>query len=918
MDLSHIQGRQPDSPAHYAPYGLTRLSQLASRDAFKMPTMSLSKRSPSSSDSSATTACTHNQDTNTCEKGANVSSSALPIALGVTVPLVAIIVFIFLHRRYRKQLDAEDKVDAEKYKSMDFGMDLDYNSKRGKKGKKGNGPEMGTTDGFNDRKHMRGLSLDPASHPYFLNTGDSHSKQSTDSLLDDNQYKIVKLVDSRNNSRAGTPTGHRPTLNRTGTDTSANSRRFDLNRTGTESSSNSGRFDQRANLVSNAQSPAMSIPPRGESVASREDSAPNAFMARKTSERMPFPAPEKPLTKPEPAIVKEPKNSSGLAVPTADTSRDSYFEKNAANIRKSNNYLSSFFSTQGQNVAEQAPSSEPSSVHHSAGSSVLDTRSNSLNTPISSISDESPLPPVPSSKDFTATTMDFAHVDEHYQSPDMNYHSANQGLDQQYHQDYQSQGYPQSYPQQEPYQHEPYHHEPYQQEPYQQEPYQQEPHQQQLHHDPAADYYEHPTDFPQHQTSTGNGLPHPSVEHRVPDVEIEAPVLPRHKSFEASLHNYVPSYMSDGSNLTDILRTPRDSDMTLPPVPSIPANLPPRGQSLAAAMPVVDEDESQMLNIPVEYEMPADNRMSMLMRPLPPDDPNENPEERANRIRSFYKEYFDDSKPSTSQAPLPSSAAAYYEDYTSEYLHGGTVYDAHQNGFVIAPPAAPYAEPVTRRAMTPPPRAPPRFQGGGGGPRGRSRATSNAGSFMPPPRGPASMGNSRAPSAMSNATSRGRPQNRRPMPPPQPLTSLPTPSMLKNDDAIFGAADFAPPVSYRERQNGRRPDSPMGMQRPYSPGVRAFVPLNSSFDDLSAMPSPHKLRNSRSFNNLDFAPPSRLRNTDTGSDAGSIRSGRSGVSNQQYIRAGAYRISRVPKQLVGTKTDIMAGLKPTWDLRAPN
>lgn len=30
---------------------------------------------------------------------------------------------------------------------------------------------------------------------------------------------------------------------------------------------------------------------------------------------------------------------------------------------------------------------------------------------------------------------------------------------------------------------------------------------------------------------------------------------------------------------------------------------------------------------------------------MPSDDPQENPEERANRIRSFYKEYFDDSKP---------------------------------------------------------------------------------------------------------------------------------------------------------------------------------------------------------------------------------------------------------------------------------
>ncbi len=33
------------------------------------------------------------------------------------------------------------------------------------------------------------------------------------------------------------------------------------------------------------------------------------------------------------------------------------------------------------------------------------------------------------------------------------------------------------------------------------------------------------------------------------------------------------------------------------------------------------------------------------------------------------------------------------------------------------------------------------------------------------------------------------------------------------------------------------------------------------------------------------------------------------------IRAGAYRVSRIPKEVVGTKTDIVSSLKPTWDLR---
>jgi len=163
---------------------------------------------------------------------------------------------------------------------------------------------------------------------------------------------------------------------------------------------------------------------------------------------------------------------------------------------------------------------------------------------------------------------------------------------------------------------------------------------------------------------------------------------------------------------------------------------------------------------------------------------------------------------------------------------------------------------------------------------------------------------------------RGRSANRKPMPPPQPLISLKTPHLLKDDSALYSAFDLAPPPSYRDRQNGRRPDSPVGIERPYSPSVRAHVPLNTAFEELSSMPSPHLLRKSGTFTGLDFAPPTRLRNVDSGSDAGSVRSGRSGMSaaHAYAIRNGANRISRIPKDLAGTKDDIMASLKPNWSL----
>ena len=210
-------------------------------------------------------------------------------------------------------------------------------------------------------------------------------------------------------------------------------------------------------------------------------------------------------------------------------------------------------------------------------------------------------------------------------------------------------------------------------------------------------------------------------------------------------------------------------------------------------------------------------RLSMGFRPLPPNALTEvdDPEIRANRIRSFYKEYFDESK------PLPQGQ--YYEDFDENYLGEAAYFDPDQNNFVM-----PYAQPVTRRAMTPPPRG-PRFQGP---PRGNHASMGGGrGPQMYPP-GPYPQG----PRAFSSAS--GRPGIKKPMPPPAALTSLPTPSKLKDDSfALMGAIDFAPPLAYRDRAAGRS-ESPLGERRPYSPMVPAFTPTRSAFDDLAAMPSP--------------------------------------------------------------------------------
>ena len=52
------------------------------------------------------------------------------------------------------------------------------------------------------------------------------------------------------------------------------------------------------------------------------------------------------------------------------------------------------------------------------------------------------------------------------------------------------------------------------------------------------------------------------------------------------------------------------------------------------------------------------------------------------------------------------------------------------------------------------------------------------------------------------------------------------------------------------------------------------------------------------------------------SETGSIRSNRSGISalHAHNIRTGAYRVSRIPREVAGTKDELFAALKPQWNL----
>lgn len=202
-------------------------------------------------------------------------------------------------------------------------------------------------------------------------------------------------------------------------------------------------------------------------------------------------------------------------------------------------------------------------------------------------------------------------------------------------------------------------------------------------------------------------------------------------------------------------------------------------------------------------------RLSMGFRPLPPDDPSDDPEQRANRIRSFYKEYFDETKIRPFPGQSHDNAARSGQTYSNPYYDEIYGQQSHANGAA-----------ATRRAMTPPPRA------ARGKPSPNSLTSSRSGGY----------GAHYGPRSYSAASGQGRHGGpKKSAPPPLPLQLLPTPHLLSNDDGL--AIDFAPPTALREQRAGT-PDTLRGGTRPYSPTVPAHLPLASSFDDLTAMPSP--------------------------------------------------------------------------------
>lgn len=644
-----------------------------------------------------------------CQKPYDSNNVSLPVALAVVIPIVvAVVIFFYLHRKHVKKLRREDANDP--HRSLDFGWDPNSNARANtKKGKK-NKPEMVATDLVTEKslRRERGMSMDvDISSPYLLPPGLGGSRESLHSMSrtmhsqDDRYRPATTYIPGDTTSVYSARTG------RKGADDSSSY-------AGSASTRRSPGDDMKKDLLGNAQRMSRSVPPVNRSPAPQIQ-VPQAA--------------QQPPRKPSPSGAQ----SAGLApkFPLLDTPRDSYMDKNGADLRRSNNYLGAF-------IHSREPSTDVLSRDFASPKSEYATPNEYPSTPLSTVQQTAPSPSP--------------------QEPS-----------------------PSSTPQQTSGQKSP-----------------------------------PPNVNTQPLTSKS---PPPNITE-VPSTRSSISRPPRKQSLRSSSdHGHYENFLDDASDYGDSFQV-----------------VPPSLRSSQTSQYELNRQSSQAYMPPIhEYGLGVEEghhpgfdprRSSMGFRPLPPDDPTDNPEQRANRIRSFYKEYFDDSKPAPVRA-----AGDYYEDYDQQYLGDGAIFDPVSGRFVTAQPqyaepnnqprGRPYAEPYGRRAMTPPPRAPPGY--------GRRHAATMSGSSRMTPR-------SRAYSSHSGRFGpSGRSTPRKQMPPPQPLNVLPSPHLLKEDS--FLPMDFAPPTTARERQAGRS-ESPRGGLRPYSPIVAPHMPLASSFDDLAAMPSP--------------------------------------------------------------------------------
>ncbi|KAK9325824.1 hypothetical protein V1517DRAFT_313621 [Lipomyces orientalis] len=322
------------------------------------------------------------------------------------------------------------------------------------------------------------------------------------------------------------------------------------------------------------------------------------------------------------------------------------------------------------------------------------------------------------------------------------------------------------------------------------------------------------------------------------------------------------------------------------------------------------EAETANLALPQDSTLHRDNTLLRQRSFSSPADA----EERAIRLRSFYKDYFDGVMPSRHEPALPiqiqdDSAVAY--DSTG---HVPASRMGPRSGINSSPPsAAPALNPM-----------PPHRMGLNVNflrevPRSMSSHSDRPSEdFVQHRRGrqpyPASSNSQYTPTYqppqyqqyMQQPQSMPQHMLPRQLPPLQPLSPLPTPYQLGEEKILGSPTSFAPP----RRPRPGPPSSSVG-----SPGGSPTTPQQSwTGMQLRSLPTPYMLRNSASYSGLEFLPPKKY------SPSGVVTPNYD-IDNMYQYGYGQYtvgnRLSRqLPQELVPVgREGVEDNLRPQWSMR---
>lgn len=317
------------------------------------------------------------------------------------------------------------------------------------------------------------------------------------------------------------------------------------------------------------------------------------------------------------------------------------------------------------------------------------------------------------------------------------------------------------------------------------------------------------------------------------------------------------------------------------PVPPLHTTLPPTpvtGES-AAPLPQQEIRQDNAAEMHDSLYVPESSndldRSKSLSRPA-------DAEERAHRLRSFYKDYFD--KPV--QSDLSQTPREFLDDSGIAYDSTGRFSRMPSARMRAAPPLPalpPLQQPMRANANYSMPRSMSTLSG-----RPLNEIAQEQFNHYPPqfPRTP-----------MQPQQQRGKPRLK--LQPLMPLEQLPTPHKIGKDDFLASPTSFAPPSSRKRGAASIVGGSPMS-----SPTIaqRGWADVQ-----LRSIPSPHNIRLSKTFSEMEYLPQSRYNPTPQ-LDALDLH-------QQQQMGMNGRPVSHLPRTLVGHRNEMDNVLRPNWDMR---